>query len=72
MASTERRFDSEEERVISRGGKSTAIWAMALTLFVVAGGVALAMVMREHVSPPSRPGTTSATNQAGDVKPPSP
>jgi hypothetical protein len=65
-------FHSDEEREISRGGKATAIWTMSLALFVIAGGVALAIVMREHAPPPARPGTTSATTTAGEVKPPSP
>jgi hypothetical protein len=45
---------------------------MSLALFVIAGGVALAMVMRPHVSPPARPGTTSATTTAGEPRAPSP
>jgi hypothetical protein len=69
---TQASFRSDEEREISRGGKATAIWTMSLALFVVAGGVALSIVMREHVSPPARPGTTSATTTADEVKPPSP
>ena len=69
---TQPSFKNDEERDISRGGKATAIWAMSLALFVIAGGVALAMVMRPHVSPPARPGTTSATTTAGEPRPPSP
>lgn len=69
---TQARFQNDEEREISRGGKATAIWTMSLALFVVAGGVALAIVLREHVSPPARPGTTSATTTAGETVPPSP
>jgi hypothetical protein len=65
-------LQTKEEREISRGGKSTAIWTMSLALFVIAGGVALAIVMRPHVSPPARPGTTSATTTAGEAAPPSP
>jgi hypothetical protein len=65
-------FKSSEEREISRGGKATAIWTMSIALFVIAGGIALAMEVRQHVSPPARPGTTSATTTAGEVKPPSP
>jgi hypothetical protein len=67
------RFKDDEERQISRGGKATAIWTMTLALFMVAGGIALAVLIRENaVSPPARPGTTSATTPAGEVKPPSP
>jgi hypothetical protein len=69
---TEPHLQTDEEREISRGGKSTAIWTMSLALFVIAGGVALAIVMRPHISPPARPGTTSATTTAGEAKPPSP
>ena len=65
-------FKDDEEREISRGGKATAIWTMALALFVIAGGLALAMELRKVVSPPARPGTTSATTTAGEQKPPSP
>gem|GEM_PF-5772008 len=65
-------FKDAEEREISRGGKSTAIWTMALAVFVIAGGLALAMQLRKVVSPPARPGTTSATTTAGAEKPPSP
>jgi hypothetical protein len=66
-------FRDDEERQISRGGKRTAIWLMSAAVVVIAGGVALAMLIRDNVvSPPSRPGTTSATTPAGEVKPPSP
>ena len=65
-------FKNAEEREISRGGKATAIWTMSIALFVIAGGIALAMELRQYVSPPTRPGTTSATTTAGEVKPPSP
>ncbi len=66
-------FKNDEEREISRGGKSTAIWTMSIALFVVAGGIALAIIIRDNfVSPPARPGTTSATTTAGETKPPSP
>jgi hypothetical protein len=65
-------FKNAEEREISRGGRATAIWTMSIALFVIAGGIALAMELRQHVSPPARPGTTSATTTAGEVKPPSP
>jgi hypothetical protein len=68
----EGKFKDAEEREISRGGKATAIWTMGIALFVIAGGIALAMGLRQHVSPPARPGTTSASNTAGEVKPPSP
>jgi hypothetical protein len=69
---TQPTFKDDEEREISRGGKTTAIWTMSLALFVIAGGVVLAVLMRPHVSPPARPGTTSATTTAGEAKPPSP
>lgn len=65
-------FKNAEEREISRGGKATAIWTMSIALFVIAGGIALAMQLQKVVSPPARPGTTSATTTAGEVKPPSP
>jgi len=65
-------FKNAEEREISRGGKATAIWTMSIALFVIAGGIALAMELRQYVSPPARPGTTSATTTAGESKPPSP
>ena len=70
--SKERVFKDDEEREISRGGKSTAFWTLGLAIALTAGGVALAMGLRQHVSPPARPGTTSATSTAGEVKPPSP
>jgi hypothetical protein len=69
---TQPHFQTDEEREISRGGKGTAIWTMSLALFVIAGGVALAIAMRSHVSPPARPGTTSATTTAGETHAPSP
>jgi hypothetical protein len=69
---TQAAFRSDEEREISRGGKGTAIWTMSIALFVVAGGVALAIALRDHSPAPARPGTTSATTTAGAVKPPSP
>lgn len=66
-------FKNAEEREISRGGKSTAIWALSLALFFTAGGIVVAMLLRDNfVSPPARPGTTSATTTAGDAKPPAP
>lgn len=65
-------FKDDEEREISRGGKGTALWTVGLTIALVAGGVALALGLRDHVSPPARPGTTSATTTAGEAKPPSP
>jgi len=61
-----------EEREISRGGKATALWTLGVAIAVIAGGVTLAVGLRRHVAPPERPGTTSATNTAGEVKPPSP
>jgi hypothetical protein len=71
MAS-EPKFRDDEEREISRGGKTTAIWTMSIALFVIASGIALAMELQKYVSPPARPGTTSATSTAGETKPPSP
>jgi hypothetical protein len=65
-------FKDSEEREISRGGKATAIWTMGTAVFVIVGGLTLAMQLRKVVSPPARPGTTSATTTAGEVKPPSP
>ena len=65
-------FKDAEEREISRGGKATAIWTLSLALFLIAGGVAASVFLRQYVSPPARPGTTSATTTAGEVKPPSP
>jgi hypothetical protein len=65
-------FKDDEERIIARGGKATAIWTMTLALFLIAGGIALAVGLRQFVSPPKRPGTTSATNTAGQTLPPSP
>lgn len=71
MAS-EQKFKDAEEREISRGGKATAIWTVSIALFVIAGGIALALELQRYVSPPARPGTTSATTTAGQAKPPSP
>jgi hypothetical protein len=71
MASTPH-FKDDEEREISRGGKATAIWTMGLAVFIIAGGLALALALRQVVSPPARPGTTSATTTAGQQRPPSP
>lgn len=65
-------FKDDEEREISRGGKSTALWTLGLTIALIAGGVSLAIGLRKHAPPPERPGTTSATNTAGEAKPPSP
>ena len=69
---TQPHFKDDEEREISRGGKATAIWTMSLALFVIAGGIAMAVGLRHFVSPPNRPGTTSGTTPSGEVKPPSP
>jgi hypothetical protein len=69
---TEARFKDAEEREISRGGKATAFWTLGLAVALVAGGIALALGLRHTLSPPARPGTTSATSSAGEVKPPSP
>jgi hypothetical protein len=71
MAS-ERELKNDEEREISRGGKSTAGWTMGLAVVIIAGGIAAAMGIRQYVNPPQRPGTTSATTTAGETKPPSP
>ena len=71
MAS-EPKFKDAEEREIARGGRATAIWTMSIALFVIVGGLALALELRHVVSPPARPGTTSATTTAGEPKPPSP
>jgi hypothetical protein len=65
-------FKDDEEREISRGGKSTAIWTMGLAVVMIAGGVAAALGLRHYVSPPARPGTTNGTTSAGEQKPPSP
>jgi hypothetical protein len=69
---TNAQFRDAEEREISRGGKGTAIWTMSLALFVIAGGAALAIALRDDAPPPTRPGTTSATTTAGETKAPSP
>jgi hypothetical protein len=69
---SEPHFKDAEEREISRGGKPTALWTMALAVFFVAGGIGLAVLLRQHVSPPARPGTTSASTTAGAPQPPSP
>lgn len=68
----EPRFENAEERDISRGGKATAAWTVGLMIALVAGGVALAIGLRHHVSPPARPGTTSASANGGPPQPPSP
>lgn len=65
-------FKDSEEREISRGGKATALWTLGISVVVVAGGIALALGLQRHAPPPERPGTTSATTPAGEVKPPSP
>jgi hypothetical protein len=65
-------FKDAEEREISRGGKATAFWIMGIALVVIVGGIALALKLQQYVSPPARPGTTSATTTADQVKPPSP
>ena len=72
MKTSEPHFKDAEEKEISRGGRSTALWIMGLAVFVVAGGIALAVSLRDVVSPPQRPGTTSATTMSGETKPPSP
>jgi len=66
------KLDSSEERDISRGGKTTALWTLGIAIAVIGGGVALAVGLQRHVSPPERPGTTSATTPTGETKPPSP
>jgi hypothetical protein len=65
-------FKDKEEREISRGGKGTALWTLGLAVVLIAGGVMLAIGLRRHAPPPQRPGTTSATNTAGEAMPPSP
>lgn len=65
-------FKDDEEREISRGGKATAIWTMSIALFVIAGGIALAVGIRRVVHPPMRPGTTNGVTSSGETKPPSP
>lgn len=69
---TDHQFKNDEERDISRGGKSTALWTMGLAVVLIAGGVAAAVGLRHYVSPPQRPGTTNGTTSAGETKPPSP
>lgn len=70
--SRKQHFKDDEEREISRGGKGTALWIAGLAVFFVVGGIAVAASLRQHVSPPARPGTTPGTTQSGEVKPPSP
>ena len=60
-------FKDAEEREIARGGKAAAIWTLSLVVLLIAGGVALTLVLRQYVSPPTRPGTTSATTTAGEA-----
>lgn len=69
---TKPHFKDAEERDISRGGKNTAIVVTTVAVVVIAGGVALAAGIRQYVSPPERPGTTTGTTQTGEKKPPSP
>lgn len=69
---TEPQFKDDEEREISRGGKNTALFTLGVAAVVIVGGVALAAGIRQYVSPPERPGTTSGTTTAGEQKPPSP
>ena len=68
----EPQFKDAEEREISRGGKSTALWTIGLAVVLIAGGTALALQLRRTVSPPARPGTTSGETRDGEVKPASP
>lgn len=68
----EPQFKDAEERDISRGGKSTAVVTLSVAAVVIIGGIALAAGIRQHVSPPERPGTTSATTTANEKVPPSP
>jgi hypothetical protein len=65
-------FKDAEEREISRGGKNTVIVILSVAAVVIVGGIALAAGIRQYVSPPERPGTTSGTTSAGEKKPPSP
>jgi hypothetical protein len=69
---TEPQFKDREERDLSRGGKNTAILTLSVAAAVIVGGIALAAGIRQYVSPPERPGTTSGTTSAGETKPPSP
>ena len=65
-------FKDDEEREIARGGKATAIWTMAIALFVIASGLLLAVELRHIISPPARPGTTNAVTTNGEHPAPSP
>jgi hypothetical protein len=65
-------FKDAEERDLSRGGKNTVIVILSVAAAVIVGGIALAAGVRQYVSPPERPGTTSGTTSAGETKPPSP
>ena len=65
-------FKDDEERQIARGGKATAIWTLGIAVVVIAGGLVLAIGLRQYVHPPARPGTTSGTTTANETKPPSP
>lgn len=44
-----------------------ALATLAIALVVIVGGVAVAMGLRHYVSPPARPGTTSATTTVNEV-----
>jgi hypothetical protein len=68
----EPKFKDDEEREISRGGKATAIWTVSLVVALMVVGVVVALGLRHYVSPPPRPGTTSATTTAGQPQAPSP
>lgn len=65
-------FKNDEEREISRGGRATAIWILCIGLFMISFGILGASLIREHVSPPARPGTTPGITSAGERQAPSP
>ena len=65
-------FKNSEEREISRGGKATAIWILCIGLFTIGFGVLATTIIRDHVSPPARPGTTPGITSAGERQEPSP
>jgi hypothetical protein len=69
---TQHHSKEAEARDLSRGGKNTAILVLSVTAAVIVGGIALAAGLRDYVSPPQRPGTTSGTTTASETKPPSP
>lgn len=52
-------FKDDEEREISRGGKATAIWTLALALFVISGGIAAIVGFRHIDSSHPLPGSAA-------------